>query len=162
NLLHVLLNQFRPQTNEVGWPRGIAEYPVKAVASVGLKGWHEAKTFSLASNARAYLLLSGLAEHAEQYRFGPEWPEPILQAAEEQAAWLTNWVSPYVEATGIVPKGLFEIQDLQNETTALALDRWTSTYDWLEFIEAAGRLGVSRDKTRAWLDNLARVHGVFV
>jgi hypothetical protein len=163
NLLRLVLDQFRPQTNDVVWLRGIAEHPVKAVAPFfGVKGWPDAKTFSLASNVRAYLLLTRVAELADQFRFAAEWRQTILQAAREQAAWLTNRVLPYVEATGVVPKGLFEIQDLQNQTTAPALDRWTATDDWLSFVEAADRLGVSREKTRGWLDNLARAHGVIV
>jgi hypothetical protein len=163
HLLRLLLDQFRPETNDVAWPRGIAEHPVKAVAPLfGIEGWRDPKTFSLSSNAQLYLLLRRLGDQADQYRFPPEWTQTILGAAQEQAAWLTNRVLPYVEITGIVPKGLFEIQDLQNQTTALALDRWTATDDWLSFIEAADHLGVSREKTRAWLDNLARAHGVVV
>jgi hypothetical protein len=163
NLLRLLLDKFRPGTNDMAWPRGIAEHPVEAVAPLyGVKGWRDPKTFSLASNARLYLLLTRLAEQADHYHFSPGWTQTILEAAREQGAWLTNRVLPYVEATGIVPKGLFEIQDLQNQTNALALDRWTSTEDWLSFVEAADRLGVNREKTRAWLDNLARVHGVTV
>src|SRR5262249_45896114 len=49
NLLRLLVDQFRPETNDMAWPRGIAENPVKAVAPLfGLKGWPDAKTFSLA------------------------------------------------------------------------------------------------------------------
>ena len=40
----------------------------------------------------------------------------MIDAAREQAAWLTNRIAPLVQATGIVPKGLFEIQDVHNGT----------------------------------------------
>ncbi|MGA2864839.1 MAG: hypothetical protein ABSF95_10165 [Verrucomicrobiota bacterium] len=187
NLIQLLLDRFRPSTNDMAWPRGIAESATNRVVRMGgglapalggrgiaesatnrvvkppgLTLWPEAKTFSLASNARAYLLFRRLSEQAEGLPFGPEWKETLLAAADEQAAWLTNRIVPYVQATGVVPKGLFEIQDVHNETRALAVERWTTTDDWLSFIEAADRLGLSKELTRAWLDNLARAHGVTV
>src|SRR5207249_9794827 len=57
---------------------------------------------------------------------------------------------------------LFEIQDVHGKTHALAAERWTSADDWLDFIEATDQIGVSKELTRAWLENLARVHGVSV
>ncbi len=163
NLLGLLLDQFRPETNEVAWPRGITENRVKRAAPLhGITRWSEAKTFSITTNVRAYLLLTRLGELAAQYRFAPEWNRTILEAAGEQAAWLTNRVLPFVQSTGVVPKGLFEIQDVLDGQTAFALDRWTATDDWLSFIEAADRIGISRERTRGWLDNLACAHGVTV
>jgi hypothetical protein len=166
NLIQRLLSSedgFRPSTDDTAWPRGIAESVVKPVVPRhGFTLWPEAKRFSLASNARAYLLFRRLSEQADSLPFGPEWKETLLAAALEQAAWLTKRIAPYVQATGVVPKGLFEIQDVHNETQALAVERWTTTEDWLSFIEAADRLGLSKELTRTWLDNLARAHGVTV
>src|SRR5205807_2682875 len=76
--------------------------------------------------------------------------------------WLTNRIMPHVLRTGAVPKGLFEIQDVHGETNALAAERWTAADDWLAYIEAMDRIGVSKELNRSWLENLARVHGVTV
>ena len=169
NLIDLLLHEFRPSLGDLDSPRGIAEHEVKdlvklprgeAISMQGLTLWPEAMTFSVADNARAYLLFARLADQAESYPFGPQWRQAMVQAACEQAAWLTNRILPSVQATGVVPKGLFEIQDVHNETRALAVERWTMTDDWLSFIEAADRMGLSRELTRTWLENLARVHGV--
>jgi hypothetical protein len=158
-----LLDKFRPGLRDTPWSGGIAEHVVQpGIQRHGLTLWHEPQTFSLVSNARAYLLFSRLAELAANYPFGPRWRQAMLESAREQAAWLTNHIVPSVEATGVVPKGLFEIQDVRNQTRGLAVERWTSTDAWLSFIEAADRMGLSRDLTRTWLDNLARVHGVSV
>jgi hypothetical protein len=163
NLVGLVFGTFRPKTNEVSWPRGIAEKPVKPVQSLrSLTLWPEAKLFSLGSNARAYLLLTHLAEQGDRFAFTPEWKQAIREAAFEQAAWITNRFLPFVAATGVVPKGLFELQDVRNQLTQFALDRWTTSDDWLSFIEAAERMGLSRQLTRGWLDNLARAHGVTV
>src|SRR6185503_15266615 len=75
-------------------------------------------------------------------------------------AWLKTYIVPQVEKTGVVPKGLFEIQDINNGTVALGVERWTSAEDWLAFLEAADAMGISQETTRGWLENLARVHGV--
>jgi hypothetical protein len=162
NLVELLLDQFRPNTTRAE-PRGIAENGTNSTKRLHrMTLWPDAKTFSLASNARAYLLFSRISEHAEEYRFPADWALRIREAALEQATWLTNQVAPHVLNTGIVPKGLFEIQDVRTEQTALALDRWTTTEAWLSFIEAADRIGIKREVTRLWLDNLARAHGVTI
>ena len=163
NLVALLLDKFRPGPKDTPWPAGIAEQPVEPVVKRhGLTLWPEPKTFSVGSNARAYLLLRRLAEEAASYPFGPQWRRAVIEGAEEEAAWLTNRIAPWVQATGVVPKGLFELQDVNHETRALVVERWTTTDDWLGFLEAAERLGVSRELTRVWLDNLARAHGVTV
>src|SRR6185503_6162564 len=77
-------------------------------------------------------------------------------------AWLKTYIVPQVEKTGVVPKGLFQIQDINNGTVALGVERWTSAEDWLAFLEAADAMGISQETTRRWLENLARVHGVRV
>ena len=105
---------------------------------------------------------SSLVEQAESYPFGAEWQQRMIEAAREQAAWLTKWIAAYAQTTGVVPQGLFEIQDVRDQTLALAVAPWSATDDWLSFIEAADHLGMSRELTRGWLDNLARAHGVTV
>ncbi len=107
-------------------------------------------------------LFARLAEQAPSYPFGPEWRQQMLEAAREQAAWLTNRIGVCAQTAGVVPRGLFELQDVHRETLALATELWSATDDWLDFIEAADRLGVSKELTRGWLDNLARAHGVTV
>ena len=72
NLIDLLLRKFRPSTNDMDLPHGIAEHEVKEVKDMvrghGPTLWPEAKTFSVADNARAYLLFARLAEQAESYR----------------------------------------------------------------------------------------------
>ena len=163
HLVELSLATFRPAMEDTAWPRGIAESAVRPmVRPHGLTLWPEAKHFSVGSNARAYLLFSRLVEQAESYPFGAEWQQRMLEAAREQAAWLTKWIAAYAQSTGVVPQGLFEIQDVRDQTLALAVAPWSATDDWLSFIEAADHLGMSRELTRGWLDNLARAHGVTV
>ena len=90
------------------------------------------------------------------------WRFHITEALREQEVWLQTYIVPQVEKTGVVPKGLFEIQDINNGTVALGVERWTSAEDWLAFLEAADAMGIPRQTTRGWLENLARVHGVRV
>jgi hypothetical protein len=66
-----------------------------------------------------------------------------------------------VERSGIVPTGLFQIQDVHDRTTALAAERWSSTDSWLHFLLACD-MGLPREQTRRWLENLARIHGTTV
>jgi len=161
NLVSLVLKTYRPSLRRASWPRGIAELPPKEELSKhGLTLWPEAKTYSLESNARAYLLLARLVGLMDRYHFAPAWKDLVRKAAQEQAAWLTNRIIPPIQKTGVVPKGLFEIQDVHTKSTAYAAERWTAAEDWLAFLEAADRLGVPKETTRAWLENLARVHGV--
>ena len=161
-LVAVLLTQFRSSDTTAG-PRGITERPFR-----GLKQWHgitlwpEAETYSLRSNARAYLLLKRLDELMPPLPFAAEWRPMLKEAVKEQEAWLRQNIMPQVEKTGVAPKGLSQIQDVHNRTTAYIVERWTSAEDWLVFLEAADQMGVPRATTRSWLENLARVHGVTV
>jgi hypothetical protein len=162
-LVEKLLAEFHPQPDETPWPGGIAESVVQPLRRQHrLTLWPEAKRFSVGSNARAYLLFTRLAERAGSYPFGSEWGEKMLEAAREEAAWLTNRIGVYAQTAGVVPRGLFELQDVHDKSRALATELWTATDDWLSFIEAADRLGMSKELTRGWLDNLARAHGVAV
>jgi len=163
NLIYSVLNGFQPSTNDTSWPRGIAERPIpRPTRRRGPKLWPKENAFSVGSNARAFLLFKRLREEADNHPFPPEWKQTVVAAEQEEAAWLTNQVVRYARSAGVVPEGLFEIQDVQNETTALAIDRWTTTDDWLSFLEAADGIGISRDTLRGWLRNLARAHGVVV
>ena len=163
NLVNLLLNRFRPDIGDVAWPRGITERPAGSLMKWhGIALWPEAMTFSLKSNARAYLLFNRVAENPERYPFETSWKQRVLSAAGEQAAWLTNRIMPHVLRTGVAPKGLFEIQDVYANTRALAAERWTSADAWLDFIDATDHIGVSKQLNRSWLENLARVHGVSV
>ncbi|MGO9203690.1 MAG: hypothetical protein ACLQM8_24485 [Limisphaerales bacterium] len=162
-LLDLLLARFRPDMDGEAWPRAIAEREVHSVVRLhGLTLWPEAKRFSVGSNARAYLLFARLAEQGASYPFEAKWRQQMLGAALEEAAWLTNRIVAYAQTNGVVPLGLFELQDVQHETLALAVEPWSTTDDWLSFVEAADHLGMTRQLTRGWLDNLARAHGVTV
>ena len=163
NLVDLLLDEFRPPPGDVPGPRGIAERSTNGpVTWQGITRWPEARSFSLKTNARAYLLLSRLAESLDRYSSEPGWRRKIVSAAGEEAAWLTNRILPHVLRSGVVPKGIFEIQDVRGKTHALAAERWTAADDWLAFLEAMDRIGVSRELNRSWLENLVRVHGVTV
>jgi hypothetical protein len=163
NLVSLLLKEFRPAASDGAWPRGIAERSKNGpMIWQGTMLWPEAKSFSLKSNARAYLLLTRLVENLDRFQFEAEWKQLVVSAAEEQAAWLTNRILPHIERTGVAPKGLFEIQDVPGKTRALAAERWTSADDWLAFIEAMDHIGIDKESNRSWLENLARAHGVSV
>ena len=162
NLVTLVLHQF-VNTNAPP-PRGVAEtQPFPEKRRLGLTQWPEAHRYPLRSNARLYLLLKKLNDDALR-RFLPdsEWRITVRDALREQEAWLTNHIFPQLEQTGVAPKGLFQIQDVHDDKTALGVERWTSAEDWLLCLEAADRMGVPKESTRRWLDNLARVHGVTV
>jgi hypothetical protein len=162
-LVSLVLTEFHPTSDDLPWPRGLAERSADGtITRHGVTLWPEARKFSLKTNARAYLLFRQVLELGEDAPLEPAWRERVQDAAREQAAWLTERILPEVERAGVVPKGLFEIQDVHTKTSALAIERWTAAEDWLAFLEAADRLGVPRTQTRAWLENLARAHGVRV
>ncbi len=163
NLINLTLNHFQSTLKEVAWPRGIAERSAsETIDRYGIVLWPKAKFFSLQTNARAFLLLKKVGELLEHYPSEVEWKEFIRDATAEQAAWLNQRILPHVQRTGIVPKGLFEVQDVHTRTTALAVEPWTSAEDWLTFLEACDGLGVNRGQTLSWLENLTRVHGVSI
>ncbi len=163
NLLALTLQQFRPEDKTGVQPRGICEYRVHPVHGImGLNIWPDANIYSLASNARAYLLLKRLDQIARSRFQDPEWELQLSNALREQEDFLKLQILPEVERTGVVPAGLFEIQDIEQQTTAIAIERWTTAEDWLRFLEAAAEMGVDLEKCRGWLENLARVHGVQV
>jgi hypothetical protein len=160
-LVSLVLTEFQPALDDMTWPRGIADRSAKGtITRQGVTLWPEARKFSLKTNARAYLLFRRILQLGDKYPLEPGWRERVLRAAREQAAWLTERILPEVERTGVVPRGLFEIQDVHTKTRALAVERWTAADDWLTFLEAADLLGVSQARTHFWLENLARVHGV--
>ena len=163
NLLEVLFTEFRPPPITNGAPRGFCEHQfVPATNAFGVTFWPRAQLFSLRSNARAYLLLKQLRELLERRPSDSYWRLHVTEALRDQEAWLKTYIVPLAEKTGVVPKGLFEIQDIYQQTTALGVERWTAAEDWLAFIEAADAMGLARTSTRRWLENLARVHGVQV
>ncbi|HXJ56050.1 MAG TPA: hypothetical protein VNU68_05225, partial [Verrucomicrobiae bacterium] len=163
NLTALVLNEFRPGVVIGGGPRGITRYPVLPPRELyGVKLWPDAERYPVGCNARAYLLLSRLEDLAGRYFSDPPWRLEITQALREQEQWLRQFILPQAERHGVVPGGVFEVQDIHRETSALAVDRWTSTEDWLWLVEAARRMGLPLDTTRRWLENLARVHGVHV
>jgi hypothetical protein len=163
NLVRLLLTEFRPPLRDTGWPRGIAEHSARGpVTRRGLTFWPDARVFSLKTNADAYLLFARMEELLDRHPLDLESRQMIRNAALEQAAWLTQRILPHVQHSGVVPKGLLEIQDVHGNSSALAAERWTAAEDWLTFLEAADRMGLDRDQTRRWLDHLAQVHGVTV
>jgi hypothetical protein len=162
-LVRLLLTTFRPPLQDVGWPRGIAEHSARGpVTRRGLTFWPEARVFSLKTNAGAYLLFTRIEELLDRHALDVESRQMIRHAVLEQAAWLTQRILPHVEQSGVVPKGLLEIQDVHGNSSALAAERWTAAEDWLAFLEAADRMGLDRGQARLWLDHLAQVHGVTV
>jgi hypothetical protein len=163
NLVRLLLTTFRPPLDDVGWPRGIAEHSARGpVTRRGLTFWPAARVFSLKTNAGAYLLFIRVEELLDRHPLDVEARQMIRHAVVEQAAWLTQRILPQVQHSGVVPKGLLEIQDVHGNSSALAAERWTAAEDWLTFLEAADRMRLDRDQARLWLDHLAQVHGVTV
>jgi hypothetical protein len=161
NLVQLLLSDFRSRS-VADSPRGLSEQRhrrIRVVEQRDLTLWPKANTFPVGCNARAFLLFSRLYEQADTYAFGSDWKATMLAAALEQAAWLTNRVLPHAQIAGIVPQGMFEFQNVHDRTTTLALDRWTTTDDWLAFVEALAHMGFPTNVTTEMLDNLARAHG---
>lgn len=162
-LLRTTMREFRSRGPAGGMPRGVAEFPVNEVEHrLGVAIWPDAEVYSLSSNARAYLLLKRLLPLALERFRDPEWRVDLAADLAEQEAFLRKHVLPEVERAGVVPSGLFEIQDVEQESSAIAVQRWTTVEDWLAFLEAARELGVPEQTCRQWLENLARVHGVCV
>ncbi|MEW6158051.1 MAG: hypothetical protein AB1813_11500 [Verrucomicrobiota bacterium] len=163
NLITVLLRDFRSATVDKQNPRGISEaIYLEEFPFLRTTLWPEAPRYRVQSNARAFLLLKRLSEISGQYFTDNEWRVAIEDAAREQEAWLRRHILPQVERTGVVPKGLFLVQDISRKTTALAVERWTSARDWLTWIEAARELNVPVETLQGWMDHLARVHGVTI
>lgn len=168
NLVNLLLNgsgtvrPFRSQfTNDI--PRGLTEDQFDSVRGAErLMFWPAAQQYSVRSNARAYLLFRRLNALPLDLISDSDWRTQIGSAQQELEQWLRTHILPQVDRTGMVPQGVFQIQDIHRRTSALAVERWTSTLDWLTFLEAADAMGVPREKTHRWLENLARVHQVRV
>ncbi|MDB6030458.1 MAG: hypothetical protein JWM16_796, partial [Verrucomicrobiales bacterium] len=163
NLLDLTLEQFRPPENSKQLARGITEdlyQPVRR--TLGTTFWPETEKYTLRSNARAYLLLNRLSEIAPKYLKKRAWLSLVQPRLTEQKTWLQTQILPEAERTGIVPQGVFALQDINAETTSLVRERSTSTEDWLCFLEAADAMGVPKATTRKWLENLASTHGVRV
>ncbi len=161
NLTELVLKEFRAPLRLPGPPRGICEYPFLRIRhAYGLTLWPAAKFYPLRTNARAYLLLKQLHELLDRTSSDDRWREQISGALEEQEAWLKINIVPQAEKTGVVPTGIFEIQDINRQSTAFGVERWTAAEDWLIFLEAANAMGLPPASTRRWLENLARVHGV--
>jgi hypothetical protein len=161
NLLSRLRLDFRGSDE----PRGISEHPAPRARSIlGLRLWPERAVFTTRSNARACVLLRRLTHHEGTVRhyFSDEDWSALVADCDELEAWLKSQVLPHALNTGVVPQGVIEIQDIERGTTALAVERWTTTEDWLRFIEVAGVLGVEAQTSWRWLEHLARVHGVTV
>jgi hypothetical protein len=163
NLIETLLAEFREPAAGRDVARGIEELPhVQTRQVAGKTLWPAARRLRTGTNARAYLLLRRIDAVLDQQPFDGAWKLSVRDALRDQAAWLTNQILPEVARTGVVPTGLFEIQDVRGDTRALGVERWTAAADWLVFLEALDALGVPRATTRGWLENLARVHGVQV
>ena len=157
------LNKFRAPLTPGAAPRGVCEYPFLSTRhAYGVVLWPEARLYPVRTNVRAYLLLKQLHEVLDRFARDDRWREQITDALHEEEAWLRTNIVPEVERTGVVPMGAFEIQDINRETTALGLERWTAAEDWLALLEAADAMGLPRASTQHWLENLARVHGVHV
>ncbi|MSU64056.1 MAG: hypothetical protein EXS31_16965 [Pedosphaera sp.] len=163
NLVVLVLDRFQ-STNRV--PHGVTT--LRALNDwdfLGTRLWPEGAHFSTRWNARACLLFRQLDTPAIRAALWPQdtnWTQPIHDAALDSEAWLRTNLLPEVTRTGVVPSGVFEIQDVHGKTTALTPERSTSAAGWLDFLLAADAIGVPRESTRHWLDNLAKTHGVTI
>jgi hypothetical protein len=160
NLLDLLLAEYRKSVNGVDEP-GLTRhraYPDRKVLMFQL--WPDAGRYPTGLNARLYLLLERLVREGRAAGLDASWLAACGYELQRQEEWLRGQLLRRVDATGVVPSGLFEIQDIQGRTSALVAERWTLAEDWLDFLEAAEVMGEPRAKTRLWLDNLLRIHGV--
>ena len=160
-ILSVLLKNFRAAPGGPE-PRGVAEELVlDPQPSRNPVLWPAPRRYSVADNARLYLLLERIKNQAsDDDLFRPNWKEEVAKASIEQGEWLKKYLLPTLERTGLPPSGVFEIQDIPQKRTAMAAERWTSAQAWLDSIEVLDAMGFPRARLDQWLDNLARVHGV--
>ena len=169
NLTEALLKQFRDPSRRSSQdpPRGLSEsrYFGRKVR-LGFSLWPEPNHYAVRSNARAYLLLKrvcdNLAYLTNRFAIQRDWVKLVRDSRDEQEKWLRHYVLSQANLTGVVPKGLIELQDINNKSNSYCTDRWTCSDDWLSFLEAAKEMGENETLLRSWLENLARVHGVTV
>ncbi|MGK0185669.1 MAG: hypothetical protein ACI9R3_001447 [Verrucomicrobiales bacterium] len=164
NLLSLVWNQFhssRPAPG--GSSQGITEYPWHdKKRKLGFDLWPSATTYTVESNVHAFLLLKQALAIAKSRpnTFHIDWISQMQTALSEQENWLSSKILPFVEARGVVPREVIEIQNVADQESAEAAVPWTTVSAWLAFIEAAHEMGLPSSKTHLWLENLARVHGV--
>jgi len=101
-------------------------------------------------NARAYLLLKQLNEAIPRFFSDGAWQLEIKDALRNQEAWLAQYILPHVQRTGVVPTGLFQIQDINREISAFAVERWTGAEDWMAFLEPREREAMTLRFVEDW------------
>ncbi|MFM1944295.1 MAG: hypothetical protein RI897_3277 [Verrucomicrobiota bacterium] len=159
NLLHVLTETYLSDSDLPG-PHGLTQYRAHpALAIFGIQLWPESDRYPVGLNARFYLLLQNLVRNGATAGASPQWLASCQSLLNEQRLWLQQYVLPEVDRTGVVPSGLFEIQDIVGKTTQLAPERWSTASDWLDFLEAALALNLDTNRVSNWFDHLLRVHG---
>ena len=161
-LYDLLAERFRdPFTG--GTPRGLCRYPTASAQRVFSQDFYpESLRFSTADNAR---FLRGLVDLAKEGRRIGEQDTNVLEwesIADELKAWFQQYLMPEVESSAVVPSGVFELREITVGERELAVERWTSPDGWLAFLEVAQLLGVEEEIAHRLLENLAKVHGVWV
>ncbi|HEY0456095.1 MAG TPA: hypothetical protein VGE41_06940, partial [Verrucomicrobiae bacterium] len=162
NLLHLTLQKYRP-SELVNGPRGITEEEFQPPRQTfGVVFWPDGFRCTLRSNARACLLLKRLTAIVPQRFKNDGWILELQAALGEEENWLRSSIVADAEKTGVVTSGTFAIQDIHHHETELAQERWSTTEDWLWFLEAAHEMQLPTEDAKRWLANLARVHGVWI
>ncbi|MDX1950890.1 MAG: hypothetical protein SFY81_01830 [Verrucomicrobiota bacterium] len=160
NLLSTLLREFRTGVDIPAVSESIAR---RKRTQYGMTQWPTAAEYSLTSNARLLLLLENLRSNSSIIQqIDSSWWEEMQRISENLKPWIqSNFVIRAI-ASGVPPRGLFEIQEVKGETSALAPERISSTPSWITLLEAGDVLEVDKIQQREWLENLARGHGVWM
>jgi len=161
-LYDLLADRFRDPSSE-GSPRGVCRYPTSTPLRVfSLDFYPEALRWSVADNAR---YLQGLTDLVVEAKRRGE-PDKDVQRWEavigELRAWFQQHLMPAIEASAVVPSGVFEIRDITVGEREIAVERWTSPDGWLAFLEISRSIGVEEAAAHRLLENLAKVHGVLI
>jgi hypothetical protein len=165
NVTARLLRDYRASQPTDGAPRGISVHPHQGRQhwfNTNITLWPLPERYALRVNADAYPFLKRLNDFTKRIPVDHGWSNLVQEATLEQEAWLTRYIVPQVKIKGVVPKGVFQLQDIHRDSTVYCVDRWTLADDWLAWLEAADAMGQPKQDTRQWLENLARVHGVTI
>ena len=156
-LIDLVWAEFRELGPHDGAPAGISEsLSTHTIKRAGMTLWPAAPRYECETNCQALLALHRIRALGEKFDPVPE----IDLRIREHELWIREAFIDRVDRLGVVPDSLFQIQDLESETEALGVSKWTSAAGWLALLEAADAMGVPRAKTHLWLENLARIHGV--
>ncbi|MGI9240193.1 MAG: hypothetical protein ACR2RV_05300, partial [Verrucomicrobiales bacterium] len=158
-LIDLVWDEYRKSDLQDSAPIGISEsLSTQKMERGGMALWPTAQRYECETNCRVLLALHRIRDLGGTFSPAPE----IDLKIRAHERWIQEAFIDRADRLGVVPDSLFQIQDLESETEALGVSKWTSAAGWLALLEAADAMGTPREKTRRWLENLARIHGVTI